>query len=403
MNDLLPSPQGPGAEGEPKAILPAARLWAVHKAPYLASALFAAPLRWTPGCETVAVGEDWQIYADPEVVAGLAVDELGRLLIHLTGHLLRDHGQRAEAIGVSAEGGGSPDRWTRCADAEINDDLAVDGLVPGSAPDLPRHLGCPDGGLAETYYNSRVGGRRRWDCGSGSDGQRRGWEGSGGIPNRQVEGIRTAVAAEIQQQDGQQPGSVPAGWLRWAEAILPSRVDWRKLLAAEVRSAVAAVAGCVDYTYRRPSRRARASGRVILPSLIRPVPEVAIVCDTSASMHDRLLARALAEVEAVLTRAGLPGRSVRVLSVDACVQAVNRVSKAGQVQLAGGGGTNMGAGIEAAAALKPRPSVVIVLTDGYTPWPEQPPPGVRVVVGLLAQGGELLRAPSWARVVVIEE
>jgi len=44
-----------------------------------------------------------------------------------------------------------------------------------------------------------------------------------------------------------------------------------------------------------------------------------------------------------------------------------------------------------------------VLTDGYTPWPEQPPPGVRVVVGLLAQGGELRSAPSWARVVPIED
>lgn len=63
----------------------------------------------------------------------------------------------------------------------------------------------------------------------------------------------------------------------------------------------------------------------------------------------------------------------------------------------------MGAGIEAAAALKPRPSVVIVLTDGYTPWPEQPPPGVRVVVGLLSQGGEAWSAPQWARVVQIEE
>ena len=83
-------------------------------------------------------------------------------------------------------------------------------------------------------------------------------------------------------------------------------------------------------------------------------------------------------------RAGLRQRQVRVLAVDTDVHAVRRVSKASQVALAGGGGTDMGAGIAAAAALRPRPSVTIVLTDGYTPWPERPPAGMRVVVGLLA-------------------
>ena len=134
------------------------------------------------------------------------------------------------------------------------------------------------------------------------------------------------------------------------------------------------------------------------------VPDVAIVCDTSGSMHDELLARALAEVENVLSRAGLRQRQVRVLSVDAAVHAVQRVSRAKQVALAGGGGTDMGAGIEAAAALRPRPTVTIVLTDGYTPWPDRPPPGMRVVVGLLREAGfGGWDAPEWARVVLIDE
>jgi predicted metal-dependent peptidase len=168
-----------------------------------------------------------------------------------------------------------------------------------------------------------------------------------------------------------------------------------------VRSAIAAVAGQVDYSYRRPSRRAQPD--VILPTLHRPIPDVAIVCDTSGSMHEALLGRALAEVESVLSRAGLRQRQVRVLSVDAVVHTVRRVSRAAQVSLAGGGGTDMGAGIEAAAALRPRPSVTIVLTDGYTPWPERPPPGMRVVVGLLREGGfGAWEAPEWARTVLID-
>jgi len=74
------------------------------------------------------------------------------------------------------------------------------------------------------------------------------------------------------------------------------------------------------------------------------------------------------------------------------------------LQLAGGGGTDMDAGIAAAAALHPRPSVVIVLTDGFTPWPQQPPRGIRVIVGLLKQSAEhgLWEPPDWARVVEID-
>lgn len=151
----------------------------------------------------------------------------------------------------------------------------------------------------------------------------------------------------------------------------------------------------VEYSYRRPSRRALDD--VILPTLQRPIPDVAIVVDTSGSMDDDLLGRALAEVEGVLKRAGL--RQVRVLAVDTDVHAVRNVTRASQIRLAGGGGTDMGAGIAAAAALRPRPSVVIVLTDGYTPWPDRAPAGMRVVVGLLAGGWE---PPHWARTVLIE-
>jgi hypothetical protein len=38
-----------------------------------------------------------------------------------------------------------------------------------------------------------------------------------------------------------------------------------------------------------------------------------------------------------------------------------------------------------------------VLTDGFTPWPDEPPRGMRVVVGLL--GDDAPDAPDWARAV----
>jgi hypothetical protein len=54
-------------------------------------------------------------------------------------------------------------------------------------------------------------------------------------------------------------------------------------------------------------------------------------------------------------------------------------------------------GIQAAAAdLRPAPNLIVVLTDGLTPWPSAPPPRTRVVVGLMDETGS---TPSWADVV----
>ena len=126
-----------------------------------------------------------------------------------------------------------------------------------------------------------------------------------------------------------------------------------------------------------------------------------MVCDTSGSMTEDLLAMALAEVKGLLRSLGV-ARQVRVLACDtAAAPPAQRVSSARQVELVGGGGTDMGTGIAAASALRPRPAITVVLTDGYTPWPELPPKGMRVVIGLLGDGDP--DAPGWARAVRVAD
>ncbi len=237
---------------------------------------------------------------------------------------------------------------------------------------------------------------------SGCDSVPRPWE--GGCDKRDGEWLRLVVACEPRRCSCDQPGSVPAGWLRWAETVLLSKTDWRRVLAAEPRLGVERVAGMVDYSYRRPSCRAGSAPDVIFPSLVRPVSEVAVVCDTSGSMSAGQLGKALVEVEALLRQLGL--RNVSVLACDAAVRAVSRVTRASDVLLAGEGGTDMGEGIARALALRPRPSVVVVLTDGYTPWPSEPVRFARVIVGLIRRGqagGSFLEAPpKWARTVHLD-
>ena len=93
----------------------------------------------------------------------------------------------------------------------------------------------------------------------------------------------------------------------------------------------------------------------------------------------------------------LPNRSPSS-PVTATSRHTARVVSVGGLELVGGGGTDMGAGLAAAARLRPRPQLVVVLTDGYTPWPARKPSGIAVVIGLI---GESDAAPSWARAVRI--
>ena len=393
----------PGIEG----VAPA-RLWATDRFPYLATALFGAEVAATADSGTVSVDDSWRMRADPDLIAGWSAAQLGSVLVHHVCHLLRSHGERAQAAGV---GPTEAEAWVRAADAEINDDLIPAGLDLPGRPVLPRDLGAPDGLLAEEYFRAARttdhSGQRRttgetaagWlDCGSGADGIPRRDDGPPGLPAWQADLMRHQVAQDVVTHS-KQAGTVPGGLLRWAREVLGATVNWRAVLAAELRRAVAEVSGAVDYSYRRPSRRAAVAGNVVLPALRRPVPEVAVVCDTSGSMTDDLLAAALAEVDGLMRNLGMT-RQVRVLACDTAVGPAQRVNSARQIQLVGGRGTNMGTGIAAAAALRPRPAVTVVLTDGYTPWPTLAPKGTRVVVGLIGPGAPA--APPWARAVRVE-
>ncbi|MEM9563171.1 MAG: VWA-like domain-containing protein [Actinomycetota bacterium] len=384
--------------------LAAARLWAADRHPYLASAVFAAPVLPAPELGRVVIDRWWRIHADPAVVERAAVSDLGGELLHLTSHLLRDHAGRADAqhFGEPAE----LHHWVDAADAEIADDFE---RLPRLAETVtPDDLDQRDGRLAEEYYrHGSVRDGATNDCGSGAHGEPPPWEPpppddeTPGVGSDDQELVRQEVAARVAEAGA----DAPDGLRRWAEERLRPTVDWRAELAACLRRAVSVTAGAVDYSYRRPSRRAAAVDGVVLPSLARPTPEVAVVCDTSASVTDDELGRALTEVDGLLAATGT--RQIRFLSCDDAVRSVDRVAAGREVTLLGGGGTDMAAGLAAAVDQQPPPQVVVVLTDGYTPWPPAAPPRTVTVVGLLGAGAGRDGAPSppappaWARVVPI--
>jgi predicted metal-dependent peptidase len=197
------------------------------------------------------------------------------------------------------------------------------------------------------------------------------------------------------------PGEVPQGWRRWAEQAFHPPQPWRDLLAAAVRAAASAAGAGQDYTYGRPARRSAALPGIVLPALRRRVPRVAVVIDTSGSVSDAELGSALLEVAAIGQSLGGRQDQVSVISCDAAAGVAQRLCRSEGIPLVGGGGTDLRAGFARALSARPRPDVLVVLTDGQTPWPLASP-GRPTVIGLFPRTGAYRNPPPpWSRVVRI--
>lgn len=418
-----------------------------------------------------AVDEGMRVYFNPHMVAelvrekgewGEAMPELGFVWFHEITHRLREHAERAREKEARAR------LWSIACDLEIND-ARLPGLMHPKrfAPLLPSQFNLPEGKLAEFYYDQLQERNRlpsdsgsgeqegavddqasepeqsssknfvtqhpssgdrtpeskqsegklpsAFDDGSGVHGEKRPWElaeddaRAPALSAVEQEVVRRSVAEQIVRQKDR--GDIPAGWIRWAEEKLAPKVDWRQLFKRRMRGAIVRGTGQrVDYSFDRPHRRAFAYAPIFPPSLRGDfLPRIACVVDTSGSISERELGQALAEVRAVLESLRTP---ITVIPCDAVpyepIEVFTRSDFLSRCrELPGGGGTNMVAGIEAALNLQPMPDVVLVLTDGYTPYPPRPY-RVPVLFGVFTKrrgfDPPLPPIPPWRRedVVLIE-
>ena len=295
----------------------------------------------------------------------------------------------------------------------INDDLLAAGVPLPDGVVTPAALGLAEGGIEEVYYaalSQQTASRTNCDgaggggCGSGAGDPAAPWELPADDPSAPAVGpadasmTRRRVAEAVREHAANRSrGHLPAGWRRWADQTLAGpTIPWRRVLASAVRRAIAHAAGCHDYAYSRPGRRR--IPRIVTPALRRPLVTVAVVVDTSGSMGQSELDAALAEVKGVITAAGIGTQRLMVLACDAAVGATSRVRRVEDVQLVGGGGTDMRVGIAAAEASRPQPDVIVVFTDGYTPWPDRPT-RARLVVAIIGAQATAEHVPDWATTV----
>ena len=401
-----PSPQRPQQlSSEARRRLHAARLWAAANFPYYSKALFSLPVIPTPNAARISIDEHWRIYANTETLQSLTVEQAAAELIHVLNHALRDHAQRARNTGITTD---TALAWNVAADLEINDDLDQDGL-DGDGWLYPDDWDLDECLTAERYFGHIVGDANtvaaHSECGSGSHSHRAPHE----LDDPTTETLdridqtllKHAVAAAVADHHRHHgAGSVPQGLARWAKQILHPQVNWRQQLATALRSALHHKTGTADYTWQRPPRRQQPQDLILRPATARPHPSITIIVDTSGSMTRRELDQALTEISAI-TKTVVCGDSVRVLSVDTHIHSDQHIHNTNQITLTGAGGTDMATGITTAA--QTNPDAIVVITDGWTPWPPTPPPGARSVIAALTDNHSLHDIPAWIQTIDITQ
>lgn len=231
----------------------------------------------------------------------------------------------------------------------------------------------PEKGLVDEQYRGMDTGevfRRLQE--QGEDG------GEGGFDEHDFDELsdeeKEAVGAEIDQAIRQ--GALLAGKMGGEESRLISeltapKIDWREQLR-EFMSAVSQ--GHDDSTWRRPNRRWLGEDLYMPSSISESMGSLVVGIDTSGSVSGPMVSAFLSEVVGICQNV-MP-EVLHLIECDATIQS-HKVFDQGSLdqlgaitELHGGGGTDMRVIFDHITKNNIKPEAVIVLTDGYTPWPE---------------------------------
>jgi predicted metal-dependent peptidase len=401
----------------------AARILAQSRWPYVSTLLYSLKLIESDPQEipTMAVDTGWRLYYSADFVMSETAEALATVLLHECMHCMLEHGKRFEALPLATK---NNTIWNYAGDCAINQVLD-DSHFQWTEVTPVRYKDIEEQGVdrtmsTETAYSVMVEYQknhpelhRDHDCGSVSGGRRRQYEldphdqDSPAASVNQQDNILDSVASAIlaAQNDGR---DIPEALTRIARDRLEPQLNWKKLLAFNLRSAISNVAGRRDYTYSRPSRRQSAinSGatKFIFPAMRQPQPPcVGIVLDTSGSIGDDTLDLYLSEIRGIFTAVGISS-GLYVLPTDSKVHEVEKIRSFDlrKVRIAGGGGTDMSVGIYEALKIRPRVNIVVILTDGATPWPEKKPVGSILYLAVLTTKTYQEYVPQWMTSVVID-
>lgn len=300
------------------------------------------------------------IFINPTAAEQEPEDVLTTLLVHEVEHMAFHHIPRMI--------GRDRDRWNRATDYVINQRLQSRGFHgwEGWLCDPHRF-----GGMFEEQIYQQLqceDGSDASDPRMGSDMQPEGAVVSPADAAAQYRTIqqRVATSANAARMAGQMSSTLA----RLVSDILEPKIAWRD----ELREFMTRVMSDVE-SWTRRNRRFKA----YLPSRHSlAMGEIVYIADVSGSITSEEHDRSMAEVGYIADH--VRPSLIRVIGADTEVTSEQtfEVGEPLDCQLKGGGGTDMR--VPLAYVEQYDPQVVVLMTDGYTPWPDREPPYPLIVV-----------------------
>lgn len=356
----------------------------------LATHLKLVEAEWLPTIGT----DSTRIYYNPDFINALAKDEIVFVLAHNVMHCIYNHhGRRA---------GRDKKIWDSACDYVVNNEL-ID-LRVGKMPNLIKILHDKKYGdmTAEEVYNDLMKNQPPQQPGQGQSGDGDG-QGEGSAPGSFDEhfepnkGDKNSNEQGSEEQDGaksdgqvimtdpefnqaqdqfkqavlaaaksaKDAGEVPAGIRRMIKELTNPKMDWRELLAAQIKSCVPS-----DFTWSRGNRKTRSMG-IYMPDMERQDRvEVCVAIDTSGSISESMLRDFLGEIMGIMEQ--FTDFEIQIWTFDTKVYnrqvfGPENIDELTEYDIQGGGGTDFDVNWQFMKQEEIMPNRFLLMTDGF-PW-----------------------------------
>ena len=389
--------------------------------PFFATLLVQTPVEITDAVPLAATDGE-TVYFNPDFLEKCSVEDTMAVLVHEVG----GHDALLHSIRMGAR---DPELWNIACDHAINNMLVDQGFkcpasVPGGWLCDPQYKGWAADRIYDDLARQQSAkpqqGNGKPGSGDPSDGSGNGKPGSGsgsgkpgdsnpsdGLkrdalhgdvlpakaksePERQAAAQKArqkvAAAANIARMAGKFGGDLAL----MVEGMLATKVPWSDVLRDHMTEIVR--------TRDNWSRRNRRYKSVYLPSRgSKAMGPMIFIPDSSGSMLSESDLRKVCSEMAHCVMQTQP-ESIRVVWADAKVQSEQVFDPQDfsyeALKPVGGGGTDMRVPLKYVE--KYDPQVVVLLTDGYTPWPDVPCPFPVICLNTTTK-----KCPSWLQVIEI--
>lgn len=318
----------------------------LSKSPFFATLMMGTQIIKDNTCQTAAT-DGGKIFYNPEFIDNLSIDVVQFVLAHELGHMIYEH--------VARRGPRNHNKFNRAGDYVINLLLKDDGFTLW------------DKALLDEKYRNMSTEQVYMllqDQPEDQDFQGDLREPEGGEVEKQSAATqmrqRVAQAANVARM----AGKMSDGIAKLVDEILNPKVRWQDLLRDYMTRT------CKDdETWGRRNRR---FSNVYLPARFSErMGEIVIIGDTSGSIGQEELNQVAAEVNAIAE--AVQPECIRVIWADTKVAGEQTFEVGEEIRFdpKGGGGTDMRVPLD--YVTRYNPEVVILATDGYTPWPDAEP------------------------------